>query len=444
MIRRPTPSDFQTERLARLDASVHTRVLANGLTVVYVPTEATSRFLVGMIVAAGPRLEKPAESGISHFLEHMMFRGSTKFPGFADLAREFEWLGGEWNAETGYESTNYWYSGVEQTALAAIDLFAEFLENPLFREIDVERKIILRELDGELNEFDNSTDVDSHIATLLWPGSSLAQPILGSRSTLDAINVDKLKEFRDRVYVPNNMVLYVSGGDQSSVMNRIETAFSTHRAGLKTVPKPTFPGFLVAEEPRVKCVADSDNEYQIKLSFRTEGEWSLNALTYELISRLLTDGFCSRLNTVIREKLGLVYDLDAAYHHRIDTGSFDITAVVRRENFDAYFENLYRELARLAKDGPTLEELDLMRVRSIVDLELTPQAGYAGRLAWAKLAGQPLSLVEERRRLCAITRDDVHAVCSSLFRPENAALVAIGPEESALEGKLKERLSRFR
>lgn len=118
------------------------------------------------MIRTGARLEKSSELGISHFLEHMMFRGSERYPKFTDLAEAFEWLGGEWNAATGHEHTEYWYSGIHHTAPEIIELFADFLEHPKLTDIDIERNIIARELDGETNDHGHSTDLDYHIACL--------------------------------------------------------------------------------------------------------------------------------------------------------------------------------------------------------------------------------------------------------------------------------------
>src|SRR4051794_25590431 len=133
------------------------------------------------MIKTGSRLETgPFPQGVSHFLEHMMFRGSSRYPEFTRLAEAFEWLGGDWNAATGHEHTEYLYSGIRHTAADVIALFADFLETPQLTDIEVERAIILRELDGETNDHGHSTDLDYHVATLLWPGTTMAQPIIGT------------------------------------------------------------------------------------------------------------------------------------------------------------------------------------------------------------------------------------------------------------------------
>src|SRR4051794_4733867 len=107
---RKRPSDFRSKKLEAFDQSWASHVLANGMHALHIPTPNDDHFFIGLMIKAGSRLELPAIGGVSHFLEHMMFRGSKRHPEFTKLAEAFEWLGGEWNAATSHEHTEYWYS----------------------------------------------------------------------------------------------------------------------------------------------------------------------------------------------------------------------------------------------------------------------------------------------------------------------------------------------
>ena len=175
-------------RLKRFDSCWTGRSLANGMTAVHVPAPDRESFYLELMIRAGSRLERPETAGAAHFLEHMMFRGSKRFPEFTALARAFESLGGEWNAATGHEHTEYSYHGIKHNRVEAMELFHEFLQNPRLVDLAVERKVILREMEGDLNEHGHSLDTGQHIAGLVWPGSSLEQPILGTRESLLAMD----------------------------------------------------------------------------------------------------------------------------------------------------------------------------------------------------------------------------------------------------------------
>ena len=194
-----------TRRLEAFDGSWTGHRLPNGMLAVHVPDPATDRFHLETMVRAGVRNETARQSGLSHLLEHVMFRGTRRLPRFIDLAEEFEWLGGEWNAATGHEHTEYSYDGIRHGAFDIVELFSEFMESPELNDLDIEREIILREIEGDTNEFGHSTDLDLHLSQLLWPGTSLALPILGTPECIAAIGRDDLRAYRREHYVPAKM-----------------------------------------------------------------------------------------------------------------------------------------------------------------------------------------------------------------------------------------------
>ena len=388
---RKGPGDFSSPRLAAFDAAWQTRALPSGLTLLHAPLPHDDRFFLGVTVKAGSRLESGTHlSGVSHFLEHMMFRGSSAYPEFARLAEAFEWLGGEWNAATGHEHTEYWYSGIRHTAPEIIEMFADFLETPQLTDIEVERNIILRELDGETNDHGHSTDLDHHVASLIWPGTTIAQPILGTRESLAKIDVESLRRYRDAFYVPQNMVVAAVGGD-GSVLPILEKHFASHRRALAPKAKVEYPSLPAFKGPAVKWIEHSDNEYDVKLSFLCGGGWSPDAHAYELITRILADGFCSRLARRLREELGLVYDISSGTSLGLDAGTLDVTALCAAgTGLDEFLKELFLLLKSSSRRRvPTADELDRAIVRSVVDAELSPAVPEA--------IGTKLVLGEARR-----------------------------------------------
>ena len=442
LVHRKSPSDFHTSRLEAFDKAWRQRRLKSGLTLLHVPLPHDDHFFLGCMIKTGSRVEAaPFPQGVSHFLEHMMFRGSSRYPEFTRLAEAFEWLGGDWNAATGHEHTEYWYSGIRHTAPEVISLFADFLETPQLTDIEVERAIILRELDGETNDHGHSTDLDYHVATLLWPGTTMAQPIIGTRESLAGVTVETLRKYRDATYVPRNMAICAVGGDEA-MLDDLERAFSGHRAKLAATPRTVFAPLPAFKGPAVKWVEHSDNEYDVKLSFLCEGEWSSEAQGYDLITRILSDGFCSRLARRLREELGLVYDIGATTVLGIDNGTLDITALVAQDGLDEFLRELFALLKRFVAEGPTHDELERAIVRSVVDLELSPTLPEAvgAKLSWATLSDRKLSLVEERERLKAPTTESMAALARKVIRPENAALAVLGPAGKDIEKRLKKAI----
>lgn len=438
---RKRPSDFHTARLAAFDVVWQQRTLANGMAAIHVPTPHDDHFFLGVMIRAGSRLEVAANNGVSHFLEHLMFRGSERYPEFTRLAEAFEWLGGEWNAATGHEHTEYWYSGIRHTAAEVVSLFADFLARPKLQDIEVERQVIIRELEGETNDHGHSLDLDHHVHTLIWPESTMAMPILGTRESLAAITIDTLRAYRDKYYTPLNMtVCAVGGGDD--MLDILGKNFGSYAVGAGNKPT-TYPKMTRAPMgPAVKWVQHSDNEYEIKLSFACEGEWSAAAGEYELITRILSDGFCSRLARRLREELGLVYDISASTTLFLDAGTIDIHASCAHDQLEHFLTELFLLLKQFVTEGPGEDELTRSIVRGVVDLELSPtNPEFVGpRLAWGILCGRKVNLVKERERLEKATKESVSALLRQIFRADNAALVALGPPAKDIEKKMKKAL----
>lgn len=442
MPRRPTPDGGDVSslrstgrsRLAAVDRAAATRRLANGMRAVHLDAPESPRFAIGMTVRAGARVEPDATAGVAHFLEHVLFRGSARYPEARALAEAFESLGGDWNAATSYESTEFWHAGLVETAPLAIERFAEFLENPRLVDVDVERAVIRRELDGELNEHGHSTDPSLHVARLMWPGCPLARPILGTAETLGAIDRDALAAFRDRHYVPENLVVWTVGGAAEDVSRAVDAAFATHRTGAAgaRVPHATPSPF---RGPRVVGIPDSDNEYAVEVAFPCGGEWHEDVPALEVLVRVLADGFATRLVGNLRERLGLVYDVDAHTRTFTDVGVLAVTASVREEHLERFFAELYRTLADLRDAGPSVEELVRAVTRANVDAlrALDDREELVDDVAWHALHDRTLSLAEEHDRLNAVTRAGVRDLAARTFTAERVAVAMLGPDAPELE-----------
>jgi len=426
-------------RLAKFERRCSIRTLSNGMRAIHVPNPDEESFYLEMMIRAGSRLEKEELTGTAHFLEHMMFRGSKNYPEYTALARAFETLGGDWNAATGHEHTEYSYAGIRSNGLQAMRLFHEFLESPRFNDLEVERKVIIRELEGDLNEHGHSLDTGQHIAALLWSGCSLAVPIIGRRESLESLKLDQLTGYRDRHYIPVNMTILAVGGDDTpDVLDSMDELFGAHRNDLKDDQPEPFPALTGFSGPAVHWVENSDNEYAVQVSFRTEGEWSKKIYSYGIISRVLADGFCSRLCNRLRETLGLVYDIEASAGHFLTTGSLDITAAIHPDHVDRFFPELFSILNDLADNGLTDEEMTRTRLRAIVDIDLmtgSPEE-FGSSLAWGSLCGEKVSLLDDRVKTIALKAGDIQKICRELFRPTNTAVVILGPEGENLESRI--------
>ena len=193
----------------------------------------------------------------------------------------------------------------------------------------------------------------------------------------------------------------------------------------------------------MKWVEHSDNEYEIRLAFLCGGEWSADAYLYDMVARILSDGFSSRLNRRLREELGLVYDIACDAHLALEAGVISISASCAKDHLDEFLRELFALLKDFVAKGPSEDELRRAALRSIVDIELSPiNSEYiATRLSWQTLCGKKRSLLDDRRRLININTADVTRVIREVFRPERTALVALGPSGKDVEKRLRKAIT---
>jgi predicted Zn-dependent peptidase len=432
--------------LERFDQRPRIKRLGNGMTIVHIPMPKDPRFYLGVTIAAGARYEAAEANGAAHFLEHMMFRGSRRYPTFKKLSRAFEWLGGEWNAATGYEHTEYWFSGNRLSWAKAIDLFADFFCYPMLNDLEIERDVIRRELQKEMNEYGLNTDLDFQTFAQIWPHSSLSRPILGSPEHIKRMTKKAIREYRHKHYLPSRMVVCAVGGEEDEpILDKLNQAFGHYRP--RTRARPSKPGKLpIFRGPASKWLDHSDNEYHIQMSFLCGAEWGPQALDAGLLSRILADGYFSRLGERLRETLGLVYSIDAQPNLFSDHGTLDITASVGASELPRFMTELLRILQKLKHEGLSQREVRIAKARALMDVELVPTdpENLGFRWSWSLLSGKRPSLANMAKGIQAVSKERLQRRARTLFQPKNASLVVLGPKDDKLQATIDAMFLNFK
>ena len=433
--------------LQKLDRSVQIERLSSGLTLVHVPLgEHDQRFYLGATIKAGARYEPSRQPGVAHFLEHMMFRGSKRYPNARKLAKAFEWFGGEWNAATGYEHTEYWYSGTIAGHDELIPLFADFFCNPCMNDIEAERDVIRKELQKETNEYGSLTDLDFHTYHYFFPNTSLDRSILGSENSLSGIRKKDLQAYRKQHYHPSQIVICAVGGQTGEdILSLLRQSFRSYRSRSTQQRKPLHAIKKGKLGPKINWIRHPDNEYQLQLSFKCGPEWGKDQQALELVARILADGYSSRLGHRLRESLGLVYTIDAQANLMHDVGTLDIYSSVGATELPRFLKETLLILRKL-KDKPlSKSELELWRRRAAADVDLLasqPESlGY--RISWALLSGQPSSLSQMRAVIEQIDAATIQSLCNRVFQAKNCALTLLGPDDPRLQKRLEDILVSF-
>jgi predicted Zn-dependent peptidase len=425
-----------------------TDTLPNGLTVVTVEMPHIHTMEVSMFVRAGLRYENLQNNGISHFLEHMMFRGNGKYPNSIALNMEFENIGRDLRASTLGEYTQYGFSPHVSQLDKGLELFAEFFYSPTFPEIEIERGIILEEYFEELNEEGVNIDINNQACKLLYPDTPMAWPTIGTEETIKSIQTEMLKEYFNRHYVPGNMVLAFAGPiDHDEVIDLSRKYFSVLENGSEPFPKNHFVGSISEQQknPELHFQEDSDSQIELQVCFRSCSYNDPDFLVLALISRVFDDGFTSRLQRVLREERGLVYSVECRATSMSDLGTMDFDVTVRPEKVVEVARILLQEIKTFATEGPTESELAHIKKRYFFDLdsELDDPYKQVVRYAFPHLYSIEMSLQEERELIESITAKKMMEVAEKVFEEKNLNLILVGPYTSELKSRLEGLIHQF-
>lgn len=420
--------------------------LANGLTVVSVEMPHIHMVEVAMFVRAGLRFENEKNNGISHFLEHMMFRGNRRYPDSISLNLEFEKIGRDLRASTLSEYTYYGFSPHYDQLERGMELFAEFFEDPTFPKIELEREIILEECLEDLNAEGENVDINNVACALMYPDNPLALPTIGTEESIQSINTAMLQDYFEKYYCPSNMVLVGAGClAQSQFLQLAQTYFEKIPCRGAAVPGDYFSNSVGEDqtEPLFRVQEDIDSQDEVQICFRSVSYNHPDYYTACLISRLFDDGVSSRLQKVLREEQGLAYSVECRATSLADIGTIDFDVTVRPEKVSAIVQVIFGEIKKFSASGVGQDELNHVKKRYMYDLalELDEPGKQVSRYGFSELYSKVITLEEERDIVESITLEDIHRVAGSVFKARNLNVVLVGPHNPQIDQEL-ERLTR--
>ncbi|HKL48023.1 MAG TPA: pitrilysin family protein [Desulfuromonadales bacterium] len=418
--------------------------LANGLQVVSI--EMPQLHSVEMIchVGVGSLHENPSEAGISHFLEHMLFRGVAEYPTSVELERAFEAIGGNVNASTDAELTCY-HSRLHPDHLeTGAALFAAMLRRPLLTELETERRIIIEEALEDRNEKGDEISTDNLVARLLWPDHPLGVPTIGRRETIDRLSRRDLEEFHQRFYMPANVVVAVSGRMRhEEAVSSIESAFGGWQAGELQLPKPEPPSPPTAE--RSLWVRDSGSQVNVQLAFRVPGRHDEMNGPLRVLRAVLAWGGASRLMLRLREELGLVYGVEAHLSLYADCGCFSIEMAVGPENLLQTISEVSQIMGRLLHERVSDSELAAAVQGYSYELEFSRDyaEAMAMRFGWGELVGYVRSVAQDIADLSSVTPAQLQKAAVQYFGPDRLVAAFVGPYREEDRSAVEEVLQSF-
>ena len=337
-------------------------ILESGLRIVSQQLPNSESVSILISVQAGSRNEQKGQYGVAHFAEHMLFKGTGKRPSPLLVSSPIESTGGFLNASTGYESTNYWCKVPENHFRTGIEILQDMMQNSLLNEeeINSERRVIIEEIKTIEDYPDSKTALN--LDKLMWPDSALGRDIAGSIQSVENINQETIRAFLDDFYLPTNTVISIAGNvDHDKSIQSIDQLFLTH----------PFPGSQLKISPienvqnSVKLDLEKRGIEQIHIHLGYPGVSITHPDRYalDLLNVILGDGMSSRLFQEIRERLGLVYDIESEITHLQDVGDLRITLAVDKNRYIDAIKAILTEVENL-KTG--LEGSEVVRAKQIL------------------------------------------------------------------------------
>jgi predicted Zn-dependent peptidase len=435
-------------QLTETEIKNYTDRLSNGLTVISIEMPHIHTLEVAMFVRAGLRFEDEKNNGISHFLEHMMFRGNAVYSDSVSLNKEFEKIGRELRASTLSEYTFYGFSPHVSQLGKGMELFADFFCNPNFKDIELERQIILEEYLEEINEKGDNIDINNHACKLLYKDTPLAMPTIGSEETIKSISVEALREYYENHYIPENMILAGAGSlSHSHFLELAEKNFNKIQRSGSPIKRQYFLGSIIEDQtqPAFAYQQDSDSQIQLQICFRSVSYNHPDYYTVYLINRILDDGVASRLQKGLREKLGLAYSIDCRATSLSDVGTFDFDVTVSKEKIPQITKAILEEIKIFLESGPTQEEVDHVKTRYLYDLDFDLDDPYKQilRYGFVQLFSEEISVEEEKQMIQTITCNEIHEAAKKIFTRECLNVIMVGPVTEALKTELEHLANNF-
>lgn len=405
---------------------------------VAVPQPALHRAHLALYVRVGSRFETAATNGISHFLEHMIYRGTKGLRTAHDVNHAFEALGGYLNATTHADFGVFSVTLPPESLDEACALFAEVLTEPTFANIDLERGIVLEEILEDLDDAGRMVDPDNLSRAQIYPTHPLGFTITGSHETVESFTRRTLRAHHEKHYTAHTSVLALSGAIETDQAIRLASQHFTKLPRGKAI---------VAEAPkhdqakaRVKIVESVASQTDLRIGFRAVSERSPERPVMDMMLRIIDDGMSTRLYHRLCDDKGLCYDVGANFDGYEDDGVLDFAAGVHHNRASVVLAEILGLMMDLAEHGPTKEELEKARARNTWDVKamldsVDELAGfYAGGLLFERFE----TPAERLERNLAVTRQEIRDLAAMLTRPERLNVLAVGlPNAPRERAKLK-------
>lgn len=402
--------------------------LPNGLRVITEAIPHVRSASIGVWVGAGSCLERPAEMGVSHLIEHMLFKGTDRRTA-RQIAQSIDGRGGSLNAFTAKEHTCYYAKVLDEHLPVAIDVLANMLLHSRFEpvELDRERGVILE----EIKMYEDVPDdlVHDLFAAAMWQNHALGRPIVGNAETVSGLSREAILAYKERCYLPGNMVIAAAGHiDHDEVVEWAGEAFREMAAGPATTTWPATPGLV--EQPLALVRPKEIEQTHLVVGSRGLPQAHEELYALYLLNTILGGSTSSRLFQEVREQRGLAYSVFSYHSSFRNTGNFGVYAGVSPQMVEPVLHLVTTLLEEAGRNGVTAEELAEAKeqLKGQIMLGLESTSSRMTRLGRGELTlGRVLHPDEIIRRIDGVTLEAVAGLARRLFLEETRLLSAVGP-----------------
>jgi len=405
------------------------KVFSNGLRVLTVPMPSFESATVLVMAGAGSRYENRKNSGISHFLEHMAFKGTEKRPTAMDISSLIDGMGGEFNAFTGKETTGYYIKSAKDKIETSIDVLSDMLLHSKFdpEEIEKEKGVIIEEIN--LYEDMPARKIGDIYEQLLYGDTPMGWDIAGDKDIIRSITRTDFLTYLSELYSASNLTVVIAGGiDTDEVYTLVEKYFGQMK---DFQPKMFEPLHEAQNKPAVLVKQKQTEQIHISLGVRTIPISSPKRYPLSILSAILGGGMSSRLFHEIREKRGLAYYVRTSSDEYADVGTVATTAGIDPKRVIEAVEVMVAEYSKVSRGEMALTDEEITRSKEFIKghlvLDLEDSRSVSGFYAHQELLEEKIETPEEViQQIDNVTKEDIEAVGKEFFKEQTLNLALIG------------------
>jgi len=419
--------------------------LPNGLRVIYVRMPSFHSAIAIVYLRMGPRFELPGDNGLSHFAEHVLFKGTEHYPDPESVSREIDALGAELNGATMPEYTELLAGCHSRHFLRGLRLLADVVLRPRFEpeHVEIERRVVLEEIGQYRDVAGQGVNIDELSYELMWPTQSHNFSSLGSEENVSRFTRDDLEAHYRRFLKATNMVVCVAGNFPE---NEVAGLLGERFGALGSGSAAACPALRDEQgSPRHLFRWAPTRMVHLKLCHKACSYHDPKLYPVLVLNDILGGGVTSRLFSRLRERDGLVYDVASNTTLFSDCGWLDVATTTSRAKVAATVEAALQEIKRLADEGVEEDQLQTIKERVACNMEILEDSppDVAEWLGAREILLSPEKLVsptEEAERLETVTADDIRSVAQEVFRPAQRSLVVVGPSSWRQRRRIRGRL----